>query len=54
MINSIPKIEGKKFEAFGQVTQRQAASDYWLPVQHSEDKFEKEGNLAAIKIITPE
>ena len=33
MINSIPTIETKTLKTFGQVTQRQAVSDYWLPTQ---------------------
>ncbi len=61
MINSIPKIEAKTLKTFGQVTQKQSVSDYWLPAP-SQDKFEnsntdiKNGELSAskIRIITPE
>ena len=57
MINSIPTIETKTLKTFGQVTQRQAVSDYWLPTQ-STDKFDKSNNeelsAAKIRIITPE
>lgn len=59
MINSIPKIEQKTLKAFGQVTQKQTVSDYWLPVPPAQDKFEKnndnnEGLSSKIRIITPE
>lgn len=61
MINSIPKIEAKTLKTFGQVTQKQSVSDYWLPAS-ADDKFEKSqteiknNELAAskIRIITPE
>lgn len=57
MINSIPTIETKALKTFGQVTQHQAVSDYWLPAQ-STDKFDKSNNeelsAAKIRIITPE
>lgn len=57
MINSIPKIEQKTFNAFGPVTQRQVESDYWLPAQ-TDDKFDKSNNEellgTKIRIITPE
>lgn len=59
MINSIPKIEQKTLKAFGQVTQKQTASDYWLPVPPAQDKFEKNNDnkevlSSKIRIITPE
>ena len=33
MINSIPKIEPKEINKFGQVTSPKCPSDYWLPAQ---------------------
>lgn len=57
MINTIPTIESKKENIFGEVTKRTSSTDYWLrqtPTDSVEIKDNKKNNDSKIKIMTPD